>query len=433
VVGLLLHPGCSTGGGPEADGGAHLPIIYGRPVRSVEDHRADVVALLDVLPAEQVPTELAAGRTLAAPLRSRWALPVADNSAMDGYAVRVADTPGRLRVLGDGAAGALPTAVVVPGVAVRVMTGAPVPAGTEAVVPVEDTTAGGAGEEIEVLVGIHPGAAVRRRGEDTAEGDLALPAGTLLGPAQLAAAVAVGWAQLPVVRRPRVVVLGTGDELVAPGIVPGPAQVPDSNSHGLAAAAAGAGAEVVRAAPAPDDPAALVARLDALAEEHAADLVLTSGGVSMGDFDVVKAALRPLGVRFERVAMQPGMPQACGRWRVDGPAFVGLPGNPVSALISFELFVRPLLRAALGQPARQAIVPVVAGAAVRSPAGRRSFVRVRLEARDGALVAHPEGGQGSHLATGLGRSDALLVVPEGMTDIPAGAPSAALLLPGWAP
>lgn len=399
--------------------------------KCVERHLADVLTLLPVLDAETVEVTEADGRVLAADLSARWSLPGADVSSMDGYAVRVADVPGVLQVAGDVPAGGLPPAAVTAGVTLRVMTGAVLPAGTEAVVPVEDTDAGVT--QVRVLAPTTAGAYVRRAGEDTVTGALVLPRGTTLRPAQLAAAVAVGHAQLAVTRRPRVLVVGTGSELVAPGVRPGPAQVPDSNSVGLAAAVRACGATAVRIGAVPDDPAALVAALDGAANEHRADVVVTSGGVSMGAFDVVKAALAPLGVRFDRVAMQPGMPQAWGRWRADGPAFLGLPGNPVSALVSFELFARPLLRNALGALARVPVLRVRTEAALRSPAGRRQLLRVVLQRTDsGGWLARGLGGTGSHLLTGLAAADALLVVPEETTEVAAGTELDALPLPGWA-
>lgn len=403
-----------------------------RRVKTVEQHLADVLTLLPVLPAERVDVHAAAGRVLAEDLLARWSLPPADTSSMDGYAVRVADVPGVLRVAGDVPAGTVPPAAVGPGVTLRVMTGAVLPAGTEAVVPVEDTDGGTA--QVEVRSATRPGAHVRLVGEDIHAGHVALARGTRLGPAQLSACVAAGHASVPVTRRPRVVVLGTGSELTPPGVNPGPAQVPDSNSIGLVAAARDCGAEAVHATSVPDDPAGLVSALEAAAAAHRADLVVTTGGVSVGAYDVTKAALLPLGVRFERVAMQPGMPQAWGRWRPGGPAFLGLPGNPVSALVSFELFARPLLLASLGLLASHPpMLPVRTAEALRSPSGKRQFLRVTLTRDAADWTAHPLGGPGSHLLSGLARAHALLVVPEDDIEVAAGTRLEAQLLPGWAP
>jgi len=400
-------------------------------MKSVEQHRTDVLTLLAPLPAESVAVEEAAGRVLAADLVARWSLPAAPTSSMDGYAVRTRDVPGRLRVAGDVPAGSVPTRTVTAGVTLRVMTGAVLPAGTEAVVPVEDTDGGTV--EVVVHTGTTDGAFVRAVGEDTVEGAVVLPRGTVLGPAQLSAAVAVGYAEVPVARRPRVLVVGTGSELVAPGVTPGLAQVPDSNSVGIAAAVRACGGTAVRLGALRDDPAGLVAALEAAVAEHAADLVITTGGVSVGAYDVTKAALLPLGVRFEKVAMQPGMPQAWGRWRADGPAFLGLPGNPVSALVSFELFARPLLLTAAG--ALRVLPPALrvrVAAPLRSPLGRRQFVRVSLvRGEAGGWLAEAVGGAASHLLTGLARADALLVVGEELTEVAAGAELDAVPLPGW--
>ncbi len=374
-------------------------------MKSFEAHLHDLRGLLVPRPATTAAVLDAVGRTLAADVRSATDLPTFATSAMDGYAVRVADVPGTLRLVGEVAAGQVPAVAVSPGAGVRVMTGSPLPAGTEAVVMVEDTLC--SGERIEVTVGTTAGRYLRAAGEDLRAGDVILPAGTVIGAAQLAALLAAGLSRVEVHPRPRVAVLSTGDELVAAGTTPGAAQLVDSNGPGLAAAARAAGADVVHVGHAADDPAAFLAALDVLPE---VDLIVTSGGVSMGAYDVVKAALGPLGVVFEQVAMQPGKPQGWGRYR-GGPAFLGLPGNPVSALVCFELFGR----AVLGRE-RPVLGAVLEDEIAHSAPGRRQFLRGRLERGRVRVI----GGAGSHLLAGLAQADCLIVVPEDVTRVSAG-------------
>jgi molybdopterin molybdotransferase len=265
---------------------------------------------------------------------------------------------------------------------------------------------------------------VRRAGEDVTAGTVVLPAGTLLGPAQVGLAAAVGAGTLPVRRRPRVLVLSTGSELVAPGEQLEHGQIHESNGPMLAAAVTDAGGTARLLRFVPDDVAAFTATLDDALGAHPddpVDLVLTSGGVSAGAYEVVKDAFTDRGITFTKVAMQPGMPQGFGRYR--GPlgdvAVVTLPGNPVSSLVSFEVFVRPALRAAAGhpQPARPRVRARLAEA-LDSPAGRRQFRRGRIDAVAGTVSA--VGGAGSHLLAALARADCLLVVDEDTTHVDAG-------------
>ncbi|HMA45702.1 MAG TPA: gephyrin-like molybdotransferase Glp [Frankiaceae bacterium] len=408
-------------------------------MRTVEEHLAGILRAVGPLPARPFPLDEAHGCVLAEDVYATAPLPGFDNSAMDGYAVRRVDVatasperPVTLPVAADLGAGPGEPPPLAPGTAARIMTGAPVPPGADAVVPVEWTDGGAqmpagapAGGTVRIGQAPRPGHHVRRAGEDLARGALVLPAGALLSAAQVGLLAAAGRDTVAVHPRPRVAVLSTGSELVAAGRPLLPGRVADSNGHALAAAARQAGALAHRVGPVPDD-APLLLRL---VEEQLdrVDALVTSGGVSVGAYDVVKQVLAGLGtVAFGRVAMQPGMPQGFGVLR--GVPVFTLPGNPVSALVSFEVFVRPALRRMRGLPAAPpGEGQVEVGAALRSPAGKRSFLRVVVERHDdGGLLARPAGGQGSHQLAALAAADALLVVPEDVTDVVAGMRLAAL-------
>ncbi|HEY0936416.1 MAG TPA: gephyrin-like molybdotransferase Glp, partial [Trebonia sp.] len=352
-------------------------------------------------------------------------------SSMDGYAVLAAevagaapDSPAVLRVAGEIAAGDTGSYRLEPGSALKIMTGARLPAGADAVVPVEWTDGGAA--RVAVHRPVEPGGSVRYRGGDAAEGETLLSAGTRLRPMHIAVAASAGRAAVSVRPRPRVMVLSTGDELIEPGTPLGPGQIWDSNSYMIAAAARQAGAAAGRRAVVPDDPAGV---LPALEQQLAhADLLVTTGGVSMGgEHDVVKAALHRLGsVTFHKVAMQPGMPQGFGVLGAGRVPIFTLPGNPVSAYVSFQLFVRPAIAALQG--ADDLSLPVVRAVLTgpgRSPAGRRSYLRAVL---DGGAVT-PLPGQQSHQVAALGRANALIVVPERQTTLSAGESVDVLVLP----
>lgn len=384
-------------------------------MKSFHSHLADCRSLYVPPPAIRLPSLEAAGLELAEPVYASSPYPSFVASAMDGYAVRVADVPGRLRIVGEVAAGVRPQAEVEPGTAVRIMTGSAVPVGAEAVVPVEDTVTDG--NCVDVTISTSRGRHIRGIGDDVGVGDLVLADGQLLNAPQVAALVAHNITSVSVRPRPRVAVLSTGDELVSFGQPPGAAQLVDSNGPALAVAATQAGGDVVHTGHVGDDPRTFLAALSRLPE---ADLIVTSGGVSMGAYDVVKAALREQGVAFEAVAMQPGKPQAWGRVN-RGAAFLGVPGNPVSALLSFELFGR----AALGRE-RPVVAATLAEPIDHSPKGKRQFLRGHLA--DG--VVRLVGGSQSHLIVGLARANSLIVVDEDSETLAAGQQVAVISLTG---
>ena len=381
-------------------------------MRTLAEHRASVLSLVAPLPATTVPVGSALGLVLAHDVVAAVDLPGFDNSAMDGYAVRAAElagasgeTPVVLPVAGDVAAGDTRHHVLPVGHALRIMTGAPMPEGADAVVPVE-LTDGGATQ-----VALHDAPAVgrslRRRGEDVRTGDLVLPAGTRLGPGHLALAAAANVPALSVHPRPRVAVVSTGDELVPAGSALEHGQIVDSNSVMLRALVDAAGAEVAGWAHLRDDAAAMRALLDDL--PGTPDLVLTTGGVSMGVYDTVKEVLtHDGGVEFVKVAMRPGMPQGCGVVGRSRTPAVTLPGNPVSSLVSFHVFVLPALRRMAGlDPDADGAFDAVADTGWAAAPGKVELTRV-VET-DGRV--RPSGGQGSHVLGALTAATALAVVP----------------------
>ncbi|MDO3645762.1 molybdopterin molybdotransferase MoeA [Nocardia mangyaensis] len=385
--------------------------------RSVDEYRDTVAALLAHLferPDEQAPVPAALGRVLAADVVSPTDLPVFRNSAMDGYAVRAADvavTPVELPVAGVIAAGDAGTSALDAGSAMKVMTGAPLPPGADCVIPVEDVQVGG--DRIVVERGRGRGEFVREAGTDVRTGELVARAGTVLAPRHIAALAAVGLPTVPVLTRLRAVCVTTGDELRPAGSALAPGQIYNSNGIALAAALRADGVEVVEVAHSTDDPARFTAVLRAAVA--AADVVFTSGGVSKGDFEVVKDVLAPLGGTFGPVAVQPGGPQ--GYTVVDGVPVLSFPGNPVSTMVSYAVFARPAVRALGGLPAPETR-EVTLLTPVRSPAGRRQYLR-GLMTEDGVEVIS---GPGSHLIAGMAWADALVDVPAEVTELPAGSP-----------
>ncbi|WP_426593920.1 gephyrin-like molybdotransferase Glp [Cellulomonas sp. McL0617] len=389
-------------------------------MRPLDEHRAASLALAEPLAPEARGLDELDGMVLAEDVRSEEYLPRWDNSAMDGYAVRAADvSPGvTLRVVAELAAGAADEPVVAAGTAARIMTGAPVPEGADAVVPVEDTDGGT--ESVTIRVVPAAGAHIRRAGEDAVPGDLVVAAGTALGPAHIAAIASVGRASALVHRRPRVAVVSTGDELVAPGTRLRRGQLPDSNSWLLAAAVREAGGVAIRIGPVADDPEALHALLLGIQD---VDLIVTSGGVSMGAYDVVKAALADEpGVEFVQVAVQPGKPQGLGRLP-GGTPIVTLPGNPVSSFASFEMFVRPALRRMAGHTdVERPTVTAISDDAWTTPPERAQVMPVRYVSDGGHphVVRATAGGSGSHLVARLALVEGLAVIPAEVDSVAVG-------------
>ncbi len=372
----------------------------------------EVVALAD-----------AAGRIAAASIVAGRPLPGFTNAAMDGFAARAAELPAVLPVVGMVAAGPGTPAPLAPGTAVRIMTGAPVPAGADCVVMFEDADDRGA------MVGLpatRAGTHVRLAGEDLAVGAPAIVAGTRLGPGELTVAAALGCATVRVARRPRVAILATGDELRPIEAELGPGELVDSSAYGLAAAVRAAGGEPEYLGVVADEPDAVTA---AIARALAADVVVTTGGVSAGDRDHVRAALAACGVTldFWKVAMKPGKPLAVGR--AGATTVFALPGNPVSSWSSFELFVRPALLAMMGaRVVTRPRAPVVLPEGYRKPAGRAHVVRAAVE-RDGArLLAHPHPRQGSGMMSSLLGVDALIEIAAEVTEVAPGEAAPAWLL-----
>jgi len=398
-------------------------------MRTVEEQRERVLASVIRTAVETLPLSAAAGLTLAEPVRARVPIPVFDNSAMDGFAVHFDDvaaasseTPIALRVVADVPAGSGEDPAIGPGEAARIMTGAPVPSAADAIVPFEQTV-GGLDDSLDTAVVTGAprarGAHIRRRAEDRSPGDTIVEAGAVLGAYALSAAAAAGVDRAVVHRQPRVLVVSTGSELVVPGADLAHGQIPESNSTLLAELARGAGAEIAAVASVTDEPAALRDLLDAHAD---VDAVITSGGVSAGAYEVVKNLLGGT-IEFTKVAMQPGKPQGFGR--LDGGTLVfALPGNPVSAAVSFEVFVRPALLRAQGRTTiDRPVLRMAAAEAWRTPPGRRQYLPARIDRTDpAAWRVHPatSGGSASHLAGGIAVAEAIAVVPAEVAEVAAG-------------
>jgi len=389
----------------------------------VEDARERILAQVAPLQPLELPLQEAEGCVLAADLVAETDIPDFASSAMDGFAVRSGDVAGasegspvELRIVGRALIGRRPEATVGGGEAVRIATGAPIPAGADAVVPIEDCEV--VGDRVRVLRAVPEGKHIRPAGEDVRAGEVLLQAGRRLGAPELGLLATAGFSHPPVHPRPRVVVLSTGDELVPPTQKPEFGQVRDSNAYLLYGALREVGAVPVMAGIVPDD----VEQLKEAVFSHLlqADAFISTGGVSVGERDVVKAAFFKRGdVSFYRVAMQPGMPQGFGH--VEGKPFFGLPGNPVSVFVSFEVFIRPALRKMMGR--RQLYRPEIAARLeedVTGPRDKTQFARVRVRRTPEGWVAEPTGGRGSNLIATVSRANGLAIVPPGVETAPAG-------------
>jgi molybdopterin molybdotransferase len=371
------------------------------------------------LPPELIAIGRALGRVLAEDFRAPFDVPPADNSAVDGYAIASVDIPEadtrELDVVADLPAGSVYPAVLRPGQAIRIMTGAPLPAGADTVVPVEATLR----VDGRVRIGPIPKRVnVRNRGEDVRAGSAVVEAGTVLRPQEVGLLASLGSSQIPVRRRPRVAILSTGDEVVDPGHPRRAGQIFDSNRYMLRAAVEQCGGDPLDLDIAPDDRRELAARLSDASQ--AGDIVISSGGVSVGDFDLVKDVLREIGgVDFWQVAMQPGRPLAAGR--IGAAHFFGLPGNPVASMLTFSLFVRPVILKLSGR--RELFPPVFQARAAETLAkkpGRREFKRGILTYRDGGWEVRSTGPQGSGILSSLCAGNCLVVIEEERGDVQLG-------------
>jgi molybdopterin molybdotransferase len=388
-------------------------------MRTVEEHQRVVAELIAARAAQTVGLADSEGLALAADVAAPLSLPVFDNSAMDGYAVRAEDVAGadtipvKLPVAEDIPAGRIDQLTLAAGTAHRIMTGAPLPAGATAVVPVEATDGGV--DTVEIRSAPKVGQHVRRAGEDVTAGTTVLQTGHVVTPAALGLAAALGLGSLTVRPRQRVLVMSTGTELVSAGTELQPGQIYESNAIMLAAAVREAGGEVVGTPTSSDD----VAQFSAVLEGYAgqADLIITTGGVSAGAYEVVKDAFGGGAVEFVKVAMQPGMPQGAGV--INGCPIITLPGNPVSALVSFEVFVRPALRTAMGlpHPHRPRRTAVLADS-LTSPKGKRQFRRGVYDAAAGTVTTY--GPPASHHLRWLASANCLLEIAEDVTEMAAG-------------
>ena len=384
---------------------------------SVEEALEEILSRIEPLGTELVEVMAALGRVLAEPVVSRLTLPPWPNSSMDGYAIRSEDTRGgsaELAVVGRIVAGALPPRPLRAGETMRIFTGAPLPEGADAVVPQEDVDADG--ERIAVPWRIDAGAHVRSAGEDIRAGDVIVGPGHVVGPAEIGLLATLGYTRARVYRRPRVAILSTGNELADLGAEPGPGQIPNTNTYSLMAQVLEAGGEPMNLGVVPD-------RLEAIVERvrwgRAADVLVSSAGVSVGELDLVREALTQCGAELHlwKVAMRPGKPMTFGS--IEGRPVFGLPGNPVSAMVTFELFVRPALRRMQGCVAvhRPRIV-VPALEPIANPGGRRGYLRVTLARDSGGYGARLTGDQGSGILRSMVLADGLAVVPPGTTVAP---------------
>jgi molybdopterin molybdotransferase len=391
---------------------------------SLEEARQRILDAVPVLPAIEVRFTDALGSVLAEDVVADQDLPPWANSGMDGFAVRVTDlvgatpdAPVRLRVVGDLPAGRAPLQPVGPGEAIRIMTGAPIPAGAEAVVIVEKTRTDG--ETVLVEGSVKAGENIRRAGENVARGEIVLPGGTPIRAADVGLLASLGRTTVRVHQKPAVAVVSSGDELVPPDREPGPGQIRDSNRFTLAAHLTGLGFRAIDCGNAPDQEDAIESLFRrAVAEGQA---VVSSGGVSVGDFDLTKIVLGRLGrIDFWKIAIRPGKPMAFGM--IDGRPVFGLPGNPVSSLVVLDQIVRPALRKMAGHTRlyREIYTAVLLDPVKRTP-GRTEFVRAVIRYQDGGFVAAPTGPQGSGILKSMSRANGFIIIPAGSSPLPAGA------------
>ncbi len=433
------HPQPAEGQAPE-HGHRHV----GEDLLSVEDAFARIMACFSVLGAEEQPITQCLGQVLAQDVHSPLDLPPLANSGMDGYAVRqgdirgaTAEHPCTLNVIGVVAAGQVSRQTVAPGTAIRIMTGAPIPAGADTVVPFEETdevqrrTLGQPLDRIGIQAALPLGSNLRPAGEDVRRGQLVLEAGTVVRAAEVGVLASLGLSKARVIRRPVVSILSTGDELVPVGQPLAPGKIYDANSASVAAAVVAAGGQPRLLGIAQDNLEDLHRRLD---HSAGSDLVITSAGVSKGDYDIVKEVLSQRGdVNFWSVRMRPAKPLAFGWLRGPdggpGTPLLGLPGNPVSALVAFEMFARPAILTMLGRRhlARPAVHGVLAGP-IHNADGRRVYARVVVERREGTYFATPTGPQGSNILTSMSLANGLAVCPAEVPSMKAGDPVQIIML-----
>ncbi len=399
---------------------------------SVEEALERILADIKPLETTHVPLSAAFGLVLAEDIVARENVPPFANSAMDGFALLSRDSrardgqPARLRVTGGIAAGYVADSPVEEGTAMRIMTGAPVPVGADAVIQIELTQYDGPESAwVEVLEEVTPGNNIRPVGDDIQQGQTVLRRGIEIGAWEIGILATLGWASVPVIRRPRVAILGTGDEVIDIGEALQPGKIRNSNSYLLEAVVQQAGAEAHRLGVARDT-------VESLREKFSAamtyDLVLTSGGVSVGDFDLVKKIMQEQGdINFWRINMRPGKPVAFGY--IGETPLLGLPGNPVSTAVTFALFGRPLLRKMLGHTRLlKPQIDVIMEDGVSDRAQRRHYVRAHVAWQDGRFVAHTTGNQGAHIMTSLLNANAFVIVPEGGVEVRVGDTAKALML-----
>jgi molybdopterin molybdotransferase len=399
---------------------------------SVEEALARILTEISPLTVTRVALPESSGLVLAQDIVAQEDIPPFANSAMDGFALLSRDSqpqhgqPARLRITGEVAAGYVADHSVEEGTCMRIMTGAPVPEGADSVIQVELTRAEGPNSEwVEILEAVPPGNNIRPAGEDMQRGQTVLRQGSEIGPWEIGVLATLGWASVPVIRRPHAAILGTGDEVIDVEEPLRPGKIRNSNSYLLEAAVRRAGAIPHRLGVARDTVESLREKFSEAAQY---DLIITSGGVSVGDFDLVKNIMSEQGqINFWRINMRPGKPVAFGH--ISGVPLLGLPGNPVSAAVTFELFGRPVIRMMLGHTRLvRPQVDVIVEDGISERAMRRHYVRARVEWRDGRFVAHTTGNQGSHIMTSLLNVNALVIVPEGGVEVHPGDSAKAMML-----